>query len=40
MSKAQKIKYWISTVWISFSMLSGIIFQLLPMPKAEVRFEL
>lgn len=40
MIKAQKVSYWISTIWTFFGMLSGVIFHLIQMPDAEERFEL
>jgi hypothetical protein len=40
MTKAEKITFWISTIWISFGVLSGVILQFIQMPEAEVRFEL
>jgi hypothetical protein len=40
MTKAEKIIFWISIIWISFGVLSGVIFQFIQMPEAELRFEL
>ncbi len=39
MTKTQKIIYWVSTIWISFGMLSGGIFQLMHMPDAVKSFQ-
>lgn len=38
MTKRNKIIYWISTIWLSFGMVSGGIFQLLKMDDAVKSF--
>jgi len=39
MTKRNKIIYWFATVWLSFGMLSGGIFQLLKMEDAVKNFQ-
>lgn len=38
MTKRNKIIYWVATIWLSFGMLSGAIFQLLKMEDAVKSF--
>lgn len=39
MSKAQKITYWISTVWLSFGLVSSAIFQLIQHEQEKELFD-
>jgi hypothetical protein len=39
MTRTLKILYWVSTIWVSFGILSGGVFQLMHMPDAVKSFD-